>query len=53
MCMLYVACIQMAKALMPCVVYQVGMSLKVETFQARTMVNMVTNRQRVHLSQRI
>ncbi len=38
---LSVAFIQMVKALMPCVVYLVGVSFKIETFKGGTMANMV------------
>jgi hypothetical protein len=38
---LSVAFIQMVKALMPCVVYLVGVSFKIETFKVGTMANMV------------
>ena len=38
---LSVAFIQMVKALMPCVVYLVGVAFKVESFKTRVMANMV------------
>jgi hypothetical protein len=39
---LSVAFIQMVKALMPCIVYLVGVGFKIESFKLRTMANMAT-----------